>query len=106
METHDKNARELLAFYRDAGVDALLGEEPIDRFADDLPAIPAPERVTSSSEAVRTGSSGHAIRAQDDPSPPISREGISRGPTSPPPSAEAAVMSARAAAKSAESLDA
>jgi len=40
METHDKNARELLAFYRNAGVDALLGEEAIDRFADDLTAFP------------------------------------------------------------------
>jgi len=38
METHDKNARELLAFYRNAGVDALLGEEAIDRFARALDA--------------------------------------------------------------------
>src|SRR4029453_10099224 len=29
----DKAARELLAFYQEAGVDALLGETPIDRFA-------------------------------------------------------------------------
>ena len=31
----DKAARELLAFYREAGVDALLDEVPIDRFAAD-----------------------------------------------------------------------
>ena len=30
-----KDARELIAFYLDAGVDALLGEEPVDRFADE-----------------------------------------------------------------------
>ena len=32
----NRNARELLAFYRDAGVDALLGDEAIDRFADEF----------------------------------------------------------------------
>ena len=31
----DKAARELLAFYLEAGVDAPVGEEPVDRFADD-----------------------------------------------------------------------
>ena len=33
--THRKTLRELIAFYLDAGVDALLGEEPVDRFADE-----------------------------------------------------------------------
>ena len=33
MNPAGRDARELIAFYRDAGVDALLGEEPIDRFA-------------------------------------------------------------------------
>ena len=105
METHNRNARELLAFYRDAGVDALLGEEAIDRFADDLPAFPAAESGKASGEAARMGGSCQATRAQDAPSPPVSGEAVSRAPTSPPASAEAAVMSARAAAKSAESLD-
>jgi DNA polymerase len=105
METNDRTALELLAFYRAAGVDSLLGEEAIDRFADDLSAFPTPEKGASSSEAARVGVSGLPTRAQDDPSPPLSRDGVSRTPTSPPPSAEAAVMSARAAAKSAESLD-
>jgi uracil-DNA glycosylase len=106
METNDRTALELLAFYRAAGVDSLLGEEAIDRFADDLSAFPAPEKGASSSEVARVGVSGLPTRAQDDPSPPLSRDGVSRTPTSPPPSAEAAVMSARATAKSAESLDA
>ena len=106
METDERTALELLAFYRAAGVDSLLGEEAIDRFADDLSAFPAPEKGASSSEVARVGVSGLPTRAQDDPSPPLSRDGVSRTPTSPPPSAEAAVMSARAAAKSAESLDA
>ena len=38
-----KAARDLLAFYLEAGADALLGEEPVDRFADQEPArSPAP----------------------------------------------------------------
>src|SRR4029077_9763131 len=46
MKTDDWNARELLAFYRDAGVDALLGDEAIDRFADEFASFaPPPERA-------------------------------------------------------------
>ena len=48
MESPDRNARELLAFYRDSGVDTLLGEAPVDRFADDL-------RVGSGSAAKEAG---------------------------------------------------
>src|SRR5258707_7626114 len=32
-----KAAREILAFYLEAGVDALVGDAPVDRFADALP---------------------------------------------------------------------
>ena len=39
----DQAARELLAFYQEAGVDALVGETPVDRFADAPPkTAPAP----------------------------------------------------------------
>src|SRR6266849_4235275 len=41
MRDRDKAARELIAFYLEAGVDALVGETPVDRFAD---ASPPPER--------------------------------------------------------------
>ncbi len=34
-----KAARELLAFYSEAGVDAAVAETPIDRFADDAPEV-------------------------------------------------------------------
>jgi len=37
-----KAARELLAFYREAGVDAVLGEAPVDRFADEGAALHPP----------------------------------------------------------------
>ncbi len=47
-----KEARELIAFYLDAGADALLGEEPVDRMADEIrrrrsrlpPRSPAPAK--------------------------------------------------------------
>jgi uracil-DNA glycosylase len=120
MESDDWNARELLAFYRDAGVDALLGDEATDRFADEFASpAPPPERGRSSGEAARAQVGGLATSAQSDPSPSdpspdrsersgpaLSGEGISSAAVPPSAPPEAAVMSARAAAKSAESLEA
>ena len=41
--TKSAAARALLAFYREAGVDALVGETPVDRFAGDPPKdLPVP----------------------------------------------------------------
>jgi len=37
MNAEPKQARELIAFYLDAGVDELVGEQPIDRMADSSP---------------------------------------------------------------------
>ena len=46
---HARAARELLAFYAEAGVDALLGEEPVDRLSaaqiESAPATPEPRAV-------------------------------------------------------------
>jgi uracil-DNA glycosylase len=98
MTSLNRNARELLAFYRDAGVDALVGDEPVDRFADELDR-PAARAVASRPAAAPSA-------------PPISRvaqaggAGASATISAAPASPEAAVMSARAAAKSAESLEA
>ncbi len=108
-----KEARELLAFYRDAGVDALLGETPVDRMADE--AQPArsllpPERGRTDGEAVPVGVSAQVPRSRTDPSPdrlrrsgpPLSGEGkVHAAPASP----DAAVMAARDAAKNAKTLD-
>ena len=94
MNSTDESARELIAFYLDAGVDALLGEEAIDRFADQQ-SPPAPPTVSGRPSS---------------PSLPRIEGNITTAATAriaaPPPSPEAAVMSARAAAKSAESLEA
>jgi DNA polymerase len=95
-------ARDLLAFYQEAGVDALLGERPVDRFAESQPndtTVPAAEPPRSPSME-RTGSRAppHRVLARD---PDHGR----RAPPSSPASPDAAVTAARAAARSAASLD-
>jgi DNA polymerase len=89
MNDASKDAREIIAFYRDAGVDVLVGEQAIDRFADE---VVAPSRPV----------------AERSPSPTLPHKGgesIS-APAVAPASPEAAVMAARQAAKSAETLEA
>ena len=96
----DKSARDLLDFYADAGADALLGEVPVDRFADEA-SIPPPERERSIREADRVGAdtsdpSRSALRAAH---PPLPGEG--KNMIAP----DAAAMAAREAAKSAKTLE-
>jgi len=93
MNSTDRSARELISFYLDAGVDALLGEEAIDRFADQQ-APPAPSVAARPSPPSLPRKESNITSTAAASIPP------------PPPSAEAAVMSARAAAKNAESLEA
>jgi uracil-DNA glycosylase len=83
----ERAARELLAFYLEAGVDALVGETPVDRFAGDADPTPVPA----------------APRAPARPSP--ASGGASSAVAAAPPAPEAAVMAARAAARTAASLD-
>ena len=63
MPIGDKSARELLDFYLEAGVDALVGEEPVDRFAPE-PA-PAPARA-----ADRNAPNGRPQRSDRDRNAP------------------------------------
>jgi uracil-DNA glycosylase family 4 len=82
-------ARELLAFYLEAGVDALLGEAPVDRFAGGEPVPRSePERIP-------------VARRPPHPSPASGAGGTA---VAAPPAPEAAVMAARAAAKTAATL--
>lgn len=85
-------ARELLAFYADAGVDALVGEEPVDWLAAaQLAATAAPavaERPPSRPAATAAPVVAAAIPAATAPASP-----------------DVAVMAAREAARSATSLD-
>ncbi len=80
-------ARDLLAFYDEAGVDALLGEEPVDRLAADTPSAPP-------------------VRAPQSVALPLDLE-VKGGASPPPipPAPDEAAMAARQAAKSAKSLD-
>ena len=81
-------ARELLDFYTEAGVDALLGEAPVDRLsAAQIEAAPAPARRSEADLA----------EARIAPAPRASPES---GPATP----EIAVMAAREAARTAASL--
>ena len=83
----DNPARDLIDFYLEAGVDALLGEQPVDRFAAAQPA-PPPARA-----------------AQPAALPPdLELKGRASPPAAPQPPDEAA-MAARQAAKSAEALE-
>jgi len=106
MNPGHKDARELLAFYLDAGADALVGEAPVDRMADELP--PPPARAMSDGEADRVGVSGQRARngltpdrLQRSGPPPAGEAKTIAPPTSP----DAAVMAAREAARTAATLD-
>ena len=79
-------ARALLEFYAEAGVDALLGEQPIDRFA----AADAPRPRTAQPAAAA------AAAPEIKPSPTLFAA---------PHSPDDAAMAARQSAKSAKSLD-
>jgi DNA polymerase len=92
----DLTARALLAFYREAGVDALIGETPVDRLAGDPPATAAP--VETARASADTGF-GEAAR----PAPARVPE-LRERPSAPVLSPDAAVMAAREAARSAGSL--
>ena len=95
MNSATKSARELVAFYLEAGVDALVGEEPVDHFADEFfQRRPLPAAARSPM-----------------PSPPgvAVQRGVAVTTTTPvaaaPAAPEAAIMAARDAAKSAQTLD-
>jgi uracil-DNA glycosylase len=91
-----KEARELIAFYLDAGADALLGEEPVDRMADESPAPPAAEPSLVRRDAVAATLPGKAAGLA---------EGRTLFQSAAPTSPEAAVMAAREASKNAGTLE-
>ena len=77
--------RDLLTFYAEAGVDALLGEHPVDRFAAVESAAPA----------------GRIVRHAPPPDPQVA----ARVTPTAPPAPDEATRDARTAAKSAATLD-
>jgi uracil-DNA glycosylase len=111
MSPASKDARELLAFYLDAGVDALLGEEPVDRFADDIAApnvgaVASPFEGEAAAKRREGGETTPRPFSKGPPSPTLPHEGGgSIAAQAAPPSADEAVMAAREAARSAKNLD-
>jgi uracil-DNA glycosylase family 4 len=83
----NKPARDLLDFYLEAGADALVGEQPVDRFATAELATPP-------------------ARAPQPVAPPPDLEIKGRAaPLAAPPALDEAAMAAREAARSAKTLD-
>jgi len=94
-------ARELLSFYAEAGVDAVLGEEARDWLAADEPIVDAAQEAAA---VVRPAAPSvpSPTRIASAPSRPQAAR-PSAGSAPPPP--DAAVMSAREAARAATSLE-
>jgi len=83
------NVAQLLAFYLEAGVDCALGEDPVDRLAEPEP-LPAAPRAAQPAATAR----------------PIPTPSLALSRSEAPPSPDAAVASAREAARTAPTLDA
>jgi uracil-DNA glycosylase family 4 len=122
--TRAKAAGELLAFYLEAGVDALVGEAPVDRLAAAAAGELASESVSrdafsprdaegDAAQRPRPAAPATTTRAQPSASRlanAASRDKGGQPPTGAQPAAdlaapEAAVMAAREAARQAQSLD-
>jgi uracil-DNA glycosylase len=101
--TSDRNqaARELLAFYLEAGVDAVLGETAVDRFADAAEISPRPAIGPPADEAPRAGDPAPGNRPAPDRPRPAGAAAVAQNPLSP----DGAVMAAREEAKNAKTLD-
>jgi len=83
-----KAARDLLDFYMEAGADALLGEAPVDRFADQEPARsprPARKRRTRAAPAAFIHVPKNATEWRAANAAGRKRRPPRRRPTSPPP---------------------
>ena len=88
---------QLLAFYLEAGVDCALGEEPANRLSD-LEAAPKPAAASFTSPILDETNRPRPVKPAFTPVPPMLVE--------PTPSPDAAVASAREAARTAPSLEA
>ena len=107
MSPGPKAARELLAFYLDSGADAVIGEEPVDRMADDTAAPRLGADPVASphpwGRPPRRRARGVRLRRSHRASnpPPQPRPRKAGGSTTAPATPDAAVMAAREAARNA-----
>ena len=96
-----KAARDILAFYVEAGVDMAVGETPNDYLAGDpLPAAPVQPAAPGLAPALAPATPEPVRRAPPPGLPPLSAPAPSV-----PPGADAAVMAARDAARNAKTMD-
>jgi DNA polymerase len=106
-----KDLRELLAFYIDAGADALIGEEPVDRMADEAASasadvIASPVEGETATKWREPGAGSSPAPAKRSASAALSFKGGGGGAASAAPIApEAAAMAAREAATKAQTLE-
>src|SRR5579863_8844716 len=108
MNSARQDARELLAFYLDAGVDAPVGEVAVDRFADNAPTSSPPESGRSQSHAFPAAVRGEAPSNNDPTADRVARSGppaSGKERIFTPAAPEAAIMAAREAARSAKNLE-
>jgi len=105
MMTGRKEACELLAFYVDSGADALMGEAPVDRMADDAPQPPEATRATAGAASANARAADPAPKRSPRPGPTRSADARATPRAAAPVSPDAAAMAAREAAKSAATLD-
>src|SRR5260221_5096841 len=100
--TSDRNkaARELLAFYAEAGIDAAIGEQANDLLSQPEPP-PAAERPRNTTSNAISDSASGPPRAAD----PRLSNAPARPAFAAPPTPDAAVLAARDAARSASSLE-
>jgi len=96
-----KDARELLAFYAEAGVDTAIGERANDLLSQPEPPAAAEQPRKAASNVMSDSSSGPAARTAD----PRLGNAPARPAVAAPPAPDAAVMAAREAARSASSLE-
>jgi DNA polymerase len=100
----DTAARELLAFYLEAGVDALVGEAPVDRFAGDKSSETARPMVRDAGRSPAPHHEAARNPRHEERSAGSRLEG--RAPTAvAPPSPDAAAMAAREAVKNIGTLE-
>jgi DNA polymerase len=90
ISDRSKAARDILAFYVEAGVDTTMGEQANDWLSNDRAAAEVPIETPAPSPTVRSASAPPPAPAPASP---------------PPPAPDTAVMAAREAARSAASLE-
>jgi DNA polymerase len=99
---NEKAVRDILAFYTEAGVDAAVGETPVDRLSEPPAPVPASIQEPAKAAAPPAPRTFNQDRRQGQPAP---AQIVQAGGPAPLPSPDAAAMAAREAARHAGTLD-